>query len=55
MKLFITSILMFFVFKISAKEFTYKSTGTLERNEVTTFPRGENLFHLSIPEDLKQI
>ena len=40
MKLFITSILILFVFKISAKDFTYKSTGTLERNEVTTFPGG---------------
>jgi len=39
-KLFITSILVLFVFKIDAKEFTYKSTGTLERNEVITFPGG---------------
>ena len=39
-KLFITSILVLFVFKINAKEFTYKSTGTLERNEVITFPGG---------------
>ena len=29
-----------FVFKINLKEFTYKSTGTLERNEVITFPGG---------------
>ena len=40
MKLFITSILILLVFKINAKDFTYKSTGTLERNEVTTFPGG---------------
>ena len=39
-KLFITSILVLFVFKIDAKEFTYKSTGTLERNEVIAFPGG---------------
>ena len=38
--LFIISILVLFVFKIDAKEFTYKSTGTLERNEVITFPGG---------------
>ena len=40
-KLFITSILVLFVFKINAKEFTYKSTGTLERNEVINFQGGE--------------
>ena len=40
MKLFITSILILLVFKINSKDFTYKSTGTLERNEVTTFPGG---------------
>ena len=31
---------MLLVFKINPKDFTYKSTGTLERNEVTTFPGG---------------
>ena len=40
MKLFITSLLILLVFKINSKDFTYKSTGTLERNEVTTFPGG---------------
>ena len=40
MKLFITSIFILFFFKVNAKDFTYKSTGTLERNEVTTFPGG---------------
>ena len=40
MKLFITSILILFFFKLHANDFTLKSTGTLERNEVMPFPGG---------------
>jgi len=40
MKLIITSILILYVIKINAIEFTLKSMGTLERNEATTFPSG---------------
>ena len=40
MKYILKIFIILFVFKINAKDFTYKSTGTLERNEVTTFPGG---------------
>ena len=40
MKLFITSILILVLFKVNASDFTLKSTGTLERNEVMPFPGG---------------
>ena len=55
MKFFITSIFILFVFKINDKEFVYKSTGTLERNEVTNFLGGGKFISFKYSEGMKVI